>query len=730
MSSSKFHHIEILAAFSTSILYILGAYSFAYLIFKGPLLPYLGYGFNLIMISNIIGCLFAARYSSLPIMLSLLQTSNIAIFVLISSALVGNISAISGNIDPIYTIYSALIFISIIAGGILWVLGKYKMGNIIRFVPYPVIVAFLAASGWILISSSIHLIIGKMPDIFSENSLNSYSTIQLIQLVLCIFIVAVMIILQKRYNRSFIMPAVYIAALLAFHLFLYFTGTSFEQFKLIDQSNIEKFNHFTNPLELLSLSKTQWSAFLDWNIIGNIAAIFIITPLFLLVTLNGIEKETQHEFKYDHELKYTGISNIVLALVGGGATVSPTLSGTLRNYQMGVKSRWIGVYVAAFLLSAFVLGFFLLESIPLFIVASIPLMSGVSLVVNWLFESKNKLSKLDYVLLWFVFLVIVFKGFLIGICLGVVASLLLFDYRYGQASILRNTLTGLELQSNNERGMASEALLKNFRAGIEIIILQGYLFFGNINTLIEKLIFSIENSERAKLYFIILDFRNVQGMDPSSAESFLRLYRHASEQEIKIIFTHLPKDIFHNILRFLNLPLNNDFFLRFANLDYGLEWCEEYFLKQKTLNWGTYFAGQLSLIFPVEKDLQMFSSYLKHLTIPENNIVFSEGDYLNEIYFLDTGRLDLIYKNSQNHKTRIKTIYPGVFFGETSLYLGMKQIFTCVSRSAASLYSLSFENLIKMEEENPRLALTFHRYMVCQTLNRLTHTHKTILSLI
>ncbi len=723
----------ILAALCTGILYLLGAYSFASLIFKGPISHYLAYGFNLIIISNIVGCLFGSRFSSLPSLMSLLQTSNLAIFALISASLVTNLSTpfldsgASDSFNPIYTIYMALILLCIFSGILLWLLGKFELGNLIRFVPYPVIVAFLAASGWILIAFSLELILGNAIHALPKSLLNPQIIIQLLAAVI---LVITIMVLQKRFDQPFIMPMTYVIALVLFYLIAYLFDIPLESFRLSNQSHMTSGGEFANPFQMLSFANVHWKAFLDRNVLGNSIAILIITPLFLLVTLNGIEKETQHEFNYNRELKYTGISNIVLPLLGGGTIVSAALSATLRNYQMCVTSRWVGVIVTLVLFSGLFFGTSLLQKAPLFIVASIPLMSGVGLIKSWLLDTRTKLSRLDYALLWFIFLIIVLDGFLIGIFLGVVASLLVFDYRYGQTSTVRNTLTGLDLQSNNERGMAAEAILKTYRPGIDIIILQGYLFFGNINTLIEKLILRMENKNHSKLYFIILDFRNTQGMDPSSAEGFFRLYKHAREHQVKIIFSHLSQDIFQNILSFLKFTEEDNLFLCFSDLDYSLEWCENYFLQQKTLNWKTYFAGQLALIFPQESELKTFSNYLEPIKVNEQALLFSEGDDLQDIYFLESGVLDLLYQNSNCHEIRMKTIYPGVFLGETSLYLGMKQIFSCRAKISSFLYRLSFDNLIRMERENPNLALIFHRYIVCQSLNRLTHTHKTILSLI
>lgn len=721
------HISDIIAALSTSLLYTLGAYSFATLIFSGPLSSYLPHGFNLILISNIVGCLFASRFSSFPVVASLIQPSDLAIFVLIAMGLTANILGSSEHFHPIYTVYAALVLITITVGLFLWVMGKFKIGNIIRFIPFPIVVAFLAASGWILFDFSIKLILGKSLKEFQPQLVNTHA---ILQFLLSLSIVISIIILQKWYSRVLVEPLLYFMSFILFYTVVFFLDVPIETLKNSGwYIETLKTSSFSNPFLMLSPEKIQWKAFLDLNIIGNIFAILIISPLFLLLTINGIERETKHEFNYDHELKYTGISNLVLSLLGGGTVASHSLSGTLRNYQLGAKSRWVGVFMALFFSIALLFGTIFLQVVPLFIVASLPLMTGINLMRNWLIYTRKKLILLDYILLWVIFIAIVLYGFLIGILFGFVASLMLFDYRYTRINIIRNEVTGLQLYSNNERGMAAISLLRNMRGGIKIIILQGYLFFGNINALIENLIRTID-SLQSNLFFIVLDFRNVQGVDPSATESFFRLYTHAKNQNIRLVFTHLPDTIFQNILNFLKITAQDEYCKRFNTLDYGIEWCENYLLLQKSPNWDVYLKGQLSLVFPNESELKIFMRYLEPLKVEQDSIVFVQDEILTKLYFLDAGILEMNHTDMLGNKTRVKTIYPGVFVGESSFYLGMKQIVSCRAKITSSLYSLSFDNLITLEKEHPTLATLFHRYIVCQTLNRLAHTHKTILSLI
>ena len=54
----------------------------------------------------------------------------------------------------------AITLSTLVTGMLLFAIGALRLGQLLRFVPYPVIGGFLAASGWLLISGSVEVIAG------------------------------------------------------------------------------------------------------------------------------------------------------------------------------------------------------------------------------------------------------------------------------------------------------------------------------------------------------------------------------------------------------------------------------------------------------------------------------------------------------------------------------------------------------------------------------------------
>src|SRR5262249_13179701 len=57
-------------------------------------------------------------------------------------------------------VFSSIVLVTLITGVTLYVLGRLNLGNVIRFVPYPVIGGFLAGSGWLLLVGSVRITTG------------------------------------------------------------------------------------------------------------------------------------------------------------------------------------------------------------------------------------------------------------------------------------------------------------------------------------------------------------------------------------------------------------------------------------------------------------------------------------------------------------------------------------------------------------------------------------------
>lgn len=81
------------------------------------------------------------------------QDAPTAIMALIAAGIVTSVGA--GNTSAFATVVAAMAFTALATGLTLWLLGHYRLGNLIRFIPYPVVGGFLAGTGWVLLTGAL-----------------------------------------------------------------------------------------------------------------------------------------------------------------------------------------------------------------------------------------------------------------------------------------------------------------------------------------------------------------------------------------------------------------------------------------------------------------------------------------------------------------------------------------------------------------------------------------------
>src|SRR3972149_8599869 len=87
--------------------------------------------------------------------------------------------------------------------------------------------------------------------------------------------------------------------------------------------------------------------------------------------------------------------------------------------------------------------------------------------------------------------------------------------------------------------------------------------------------------------------------------------------------------------------------------------------------------------------------------------------------FLDAGELTIEYRTGENQTLRLETSGPGTIVGELGLYLGTPASASVTAAQPSTAYSLSFDNLRRLEMEDPLAAALLHRFLLKRVGQRL-----------
>jgi SulP family sulfate permease len=145
------------------ILEVIVVISFAALIFSGELSSQLPYGIGLVLAGDALLCFFIAFFSSYSGSIAVEQDAPGAILALSAAAIVAALPMGSGQEERFSTVVVMIVVTTLTTGLFFILLGTYKLGGFVRFLPYSVIGGFLAGTGWLLTVGGVGVMVEVSP---------------------------------------------------------------------------------------------------------------------------------------------------------------------------------------------------------------------------------------------------------------------------------------------------------------------------------------------------------------------------------------------------------------------------------------------------------------------------------------------------------------------------------------------------------------------------------------
>ncbi len=701
--------------------------SFASLIFSGQLHLFILRGISIVMISTISLYLILALIGSFPLAVSMTQDKPAILYGLIGAGIASELVAQGHSQALLPTFYCAILITGMITSLVLLLLGLFRLGNMVRFVPYPVIGGFLAGTGWLIIVGSFAVTTNHALHI---NNLMQFTSDKMLALwVPGVAFGLLMFILQKKVSHPLLMPMTIIIGLIIFYATIKTMGLSI--------AAAESRGYMLGPFPkggLLVLPTLKLFHGIDWHVIasqwGNIVSIVVLTPIAVLLNAGGVEVATRYNINFDKELNYTGLGNLIGTLLGGGAVGYQAFSLSALNFELGAKSRLVSVIGTICCIAVLFVGVQVVSILPKFIFSGLLFYFGISLLYEWLITTIISFNKWEYLVIFVIFIIIAVDNFLAGIAAGLVFSLFIFVMQYSRVKIIRRAASAALLHSNVERNLTIQTLLSKEGDSVFIIQLQGYLFFGNTKTILDLSVTRLYSTSHLPLKYLILDYYEVQGADSSTANSFIKLYNICRKRNVTLILSGLSKHLIQSMQHHIDFERYP--YLFFRDLDHALEWCETkiinaYETRHKIdLSW----VRHLEHIFPDQKDRRTIVNYFKPLALPENSRLFSQGDAADTLYFVESGKLEIIHTNPDGERHRISTVSKGTIIGEMAVYSKGSRSASVYSVEESKLYYIDKASLALMTTEHPGLAALFHQSIAEQLTMRLLRANSVIQSLI
>ncbi|MCB1651327.1 MAG: sulfate permease [Alphaproteobacteria bacterium] len=429
--------------------------------------------------------------------------------------------------------YDGLVLATMLAGIILIIAGYAKFGQVIKYIPYPVITGFTTGIAVIIATSQIKdflgLKIGQVPADFIPKwyfYFEHIETFDALTLIIGLMTLAIILIL-KRFTPKW--PSYLIAIILISGL-VYMLQIPVTTIGL-------RYPDIPSGLPLPELPVWNTEKFLE--IIPAAFTIAFLAGIEALLSATVADGMTGYKHRSNQELVAQGAANVASALFGG-LPATGAIARTATNIKSGGKTPMAGIFHAAFIL-IFIL--FLTG-----VIAYIPLaaLSAILFIVAWnMSEIKHfihifRLSKSDRLVMILTFSLTVLVDLTVAIGVGVTLASLLFMHQMSQSATLY--AQGRKIRdTSGEQRKEEDTQRDELPEGVEVFRITGPIFFGMADKMLETMQAIGEMPKTLIVRMKLVPYMDVAGLN--ALENMIKTCQSKGSQVILSGLQPQPKDM-------------------------------------------------------------------------------------------------------------------------------------------------------------------------------------------
>ncbi|MDY5813766.1 MAG: sulfate permease [Bacteroides sp.] len=424
---------------------------------------------------------------------------------------------------------SGLLVATLMAGVLLILLGVFKLGTIIKFIPYPIIVGFTAGIALTIFTTQIADIFGlnfhgeKIPGDFVGKWLlyfRHFDTINPWNILVSVVSVALILITPRFFKR---IPGSLVAiVVVTAGVFLLKTYGGVENIETIG-------DRFTIQAQLPDAVTPA----LNWEAIKNLFPVAITIALLgaieSLLSATVADGVTGDRHDSNTELVAQGVANVITPFFGG-IPATGAIARTMTNINNGGRTPVAGIIHAVVLL------LILLFLMPLAQFIPMACLAGVLVVVSYnmsgwrVFKALLSNPRADVVVLLITFFLTVILDLTVAIEVGLVIACILFIKRLMETTGVSVIKDAINPNTELDIALREEQIL--IPQGVEVYEINGPYFFG-IATKFEEVMSRLGDRPKVR----IVRMRRVPFIDSTGIHNLTTLCKMSQKDNITLIFS-------------------------------------------------------------------------------------------------------------------------------------------------------------------------------------------------
>jgi SulP family sulfate permease len=616
----------------------------------------------------------------------------------------------------------ALAIASALTGSLIWVLGRFRLGQAVRFVPYPVIGGFLAASGLLLVVGGLD--VGAGVRLGWGRIGEALAGAPSLRLAVTLGFAALLLGLRHAPQGAKALPVVIVLAALVVDLALWLAGgAGGPGWHLATSGGARGWS----PLSMLSG--------LDWEILSGagveIASIAGVSTAALLLDVSSLEVQRRAQADMDTEFRISGAANLAVAAVGG-LSVGHALNPSRLIDALGGRGRAAGVAGGLFVGLILASGIDLAALVPRPVLGGLLIFLGIGVLGDAL-KVPGRQSWPELALTLLIMGAIVGLGYLTGIVLGMVGACLLFAARYSRIGVIRRHVTRAELAAPVERSPEVSRLLAKQGARIHVLWLTGYLFFGSSNGLYESIRQTTASRGLLGRRWVVLDCSAVTGIDASAVLSFQKLADWAAASDVALVFAAATPALAEE-LSAAGILGGRSGARHFATRNEALEWAEDELVSAagEGAPHAAAFESWLKRELGEASAERLVDRYLERRTLEVGEVLCAHGAPSDTIELVAAGSVAVTVPGlgSADGSVRVRRMTGSTVVGEMGFFRGQPRAASVVAEEPALVYVLTRAAYVRLLAEEPRLAAEFLHFVVRALSDRVESANREITALL
>ncbi|MCU9849250.1 SulP family inorganic anion transporter [Defluviimonas sp. WL0024] len=693
-------------------------------VFAGPLASGVGIGTTLFLVSTLVATMAIARWGGLQGALGIAQDSSIAILAAVTAAAAAAIAGAGNN--PLPTALTLIGLSTLLSGAVLFGMGKFGAGRIVRMLPYPVALGFLASSGWLLTRAAL-MIVANADDLLGLP--HAMWTNLVITLPAVTFAVSMMLSL-RLWTGAATMMIVLTVFIAGFYLTLAFLGMDVDAARQMGLlPSITSSGDRAGP-DPAFLAQIDWSQILNAG--PSLAVVVAINVIAFLLNTSGTELATRSNLDMNRELRVGGLTNATLGLFGGVTSFVSTGS-TIFADKLGARGRAMTLAYCAVVLAGGVFAAQVVAAVPVFVTGGLLLFIGLSMLEDWMIAPRRHLTLQDWLTVVAIVAVTATTGLFLGILAGILFALISFVLSYVRIPIIRRNIATQPRRSNVDRSPDREACLRDTWNRVRLARLQGYLFFGSVDRLLEEVYARRVDASGAgtenRPDWLILDFSAVTGMDSSACAGLGKLGYLAPSRRLRVHLCGLSTEV-KTALELWRNDFDEAFgFGRSDTLESALEQVEEALLAECPISdaQGGGLEKLLRAAAGAHPRMPELAGLFEVRMLNKGEVLFRQGSDGRDIFVVEEGRLGVYLDRGEDGAMRVRVLTEGAMVGEIARYLHTARGASVVADGPVVVQCLSAATLDRLERDDRDLAAILHATIARELAEKVTRTNLLLL---